>query len=79
MLSTSDCRAVHTPLEFIMAKPRAGGPRKKTRKFDGKGFRLKSTSKTKTLAKKSAKASRGSGKKARMVKNKQGWSVYTRG
>jgi hypothetical protein len=52
---------------------------KARRKFDGKNFTKHATHRKKTTAKKAAKSARDKGKKARVVKNKQGYTVYTRG
>lgn len=60
------------------AKRKTPAP-KKTRKFDGKNYRHKGNYKLKSKATSSAKSSRNAGKKARVVKKKGGYCVYTRG
>lgn len=53
---------------------------KTTRKFDGKSFKQKGGKhRLKSKAKASAKASRDRGAKARIVKSKKGYRVFTRG
>lgn len=63
----------------MAAKKKAAPKLKATRKFNGKTYKRKGNHTKKSLAKKSAEASRNGGKKARVVKNKKGYSVFTRG
>ena len=70
------------PLESIMpkkTKKKATSKLKSTRKFGGVNYKRKGNHGLKSAAKKSAASSRNAGKKARVVKNKSGYSVFTRG
>lgn len=58
---------------------KASAAPKATRTFGGVRFSKNSCGKTKTAAKKTADNLRAKGKKARVVKTKVGYCVYTRG